>query len=67
MLQGARNSIERHLPLVWIECWKVGVDEIRAQFAGLEYEFYTMDHLNMLCAPANKLTQLNIVVAGTGA
>ena len=66
VLKGARNSIERHLPLAWIECWKVGVDEIKEQFVGLEYEFYAMDHLNLFCVPARKLTQLNIVMSQVG-
>jgi len=66
VLKGARDSIERYLPLAWIEYWKVGIDDIKAQFAGLEYEFHTIDGLNMLCAPVGKLKQLNVVVSVAG-
>jgi FkbM family methyltransferase len=62
VLKGARGSIERHLPWGWVEYWKVNVDDIKAQFVGLEYKFYIMDNLNMLCAPADKLARLNIAV-----
>jgi len=66
VLKGARRSIERYLPLVWIEYWKVGIDAIKAQFTGIEYEFHTVDGLNMLCAPAGKLRQLNVLVSVEG-
>jgi FkbM family methyltransferase len=63
VLKGARTSIERHLPWSWIEYWKVSIDDIKAQFAGLGYKFYIMDNLNMLCAPVEKLAELNIAIA----
>jgi FkbM family methyltransferase len=62
VLTGARGSIERHLPWAWIEYWKVNIDDIKAQFAGLGYRFYIMDSLNMLCAPADRLARLGIPV-----
>ena len=62
VLRGARGSIERHLPWCWIEYWKVSIEDIKTQFNGLEYKFYIMDNLNMLCAPSQKLatSQLKI-------
>ena len=62
VLKGCRKSLEQSLPWCWIEYWKVDVGEIKAQFEGLEYEFYIMDQLNMLCAPKQKLADspLNI-------
>jgi FkbM family methyltransferase len=62
VLKGSRSSIERHLPWCWIEYWKVDIEEIKAQFSGLEYQFFIMDELNLLCAPADRLAQsaLNI-------
>lgn len=51
VLDGARATIERCLPWCWIEYWLSGVDPIKARFAGLDYEFYRIDTLNMLCAP----------------
>lgn len=62
VLQGARTSINRHRPWGWIEYWKVNVDDIKAQFAGLDYRFYIMDGLNMLCAPPDRLARLDIAI-----
>ncbi len=55
VLKGGRNTIEQYLPWCWIEYWKVDVQALKAQFEGLDYEFYLMDDLNMLCAPREKL------------
>lgn len=54
VLKGSRNTIQQHLPWCWIEYWKVDIADIKAQFAGLEYKFYLMDSLNMLCVPISK-------------
>ncbi len=55
VLAGARQTIEAYLPWCWVEYWKVGIAGIQGQFAGLDYEFYVADSLNLLCAPAAKL------------
>lgn len=65
VLKGASASIRRHLPLCWIEYWKCNINEIKTQFSGLEYKFYIMDKLNMLCATASKLADLNLRVMGS--
>ncbi|WFN13787.1 FkbM family methyltransferase [Burkholderia contaminans] len=50
-LRGARRLIEMHLPWCWVEYWKVGEAPIIATFAGLDYTFYRVDQLNLLCVP----------------
>jgi FkbM family methyltransferase len=62
VLKGARGSIEQHQPLGWIEYWKVNIDDIKEQFVGLDYKFYIMDGLNMLCAPTGRLAQFKIAI-----
>jgi FkbM family methyltransferase len=62
VLQGARVALQNHLPWCWIEYWLVDREEIKAQFAGLDYKFYVMDNLNMLCAPAERLAASNISI-----
>lgn len=57
VLKGCKESINTHQPWCWIEYWKVDTDEIKAQFEGLDYSFYIMDDLNMLCAPARRVSQ----------
>jgi FkbM family methyltransferase len=63
VLKGARETIRTWKPWCWIEYWKVDVNAITAQFGDLGYNFYTMDQLNLLCAPAERLaaSSLNIV------
>jgi len=55
LLKGGKNTIHAHSPWCWIEYWKVDINEIKAQFEGLDYQFYIMDQLNMLCAPTARL------------
>jgi FkbM family methyltransferase len=62
VLKGAHDSIKRHLPWGWIEYWKLDINDIKAQFVGLDYKFYIMDKLNMLCAPACKLADLKLTI-----
>jgi FkbM family methyltransferase len=63
VLAGARASLERHRPCAWIEYWKVDVSGIRAAFDGLNYQFYKMDPLNLLCLPADKFPLLKVDAA----
>ena len=55
VLRGAAESIARFKPWCWIEYWQVGIEVIKKQFDGLGYEFFVMDELNLLCAPAERL------------
>lgn len=50
-LRGACALIKTHQPWCWIEYWMTGTDAIIQQFAGLDYDFFKVDSLNLLCAP----------------
>ena len=50
-LRGARALIRTHQPWCWIEYWMTGTEAIIQQFAGLEYDFFKVDALNLLCVP----------------
>jgi len=62
VLEGGRQSIKEFLPWCWIEYWKTDIEAIKAQFAGLDYQFYIMDQLNMLCAPTQKLEKSALTI-----
>ncbi|KWF85538.1 FkbM family methyltransferase [Burkholderia diffusa] len=63
-LRGARRLIETHLPWCWIEYWKVGEAPIIDTFAGLDYTFYRIDGLNMLCAPNPRWDRQRLFISG---
>ena len=67
VLKGAQNSIQRYKPWVWIEYWKVAQQDIRNQFAGLDYKYFVMDQLNMLCAPTERLNASQIKITASEA
>ncbi len=54
VLRGARRTIETFQPWVWIEYWKSGVEEIQQELHGLDYKYFILDELNMLCAPRSR-------------
>ena len=54
VLRGAQALIQAHQPWCWIEYWKVGERAIIAEFRGLDYTFYKVDALNLLCVPASR-------------
>lgn len=60
VLKGAKETIEDHQPWCWVEYWKVNIDDIKAQFSNLDYKFYLMDQLNMLCAPSFRLSDSSL-------
>ncbi len=64
VLKGARRKLETFEPWCWIEYWIIGADAIKQQFHGLDYEFYIMDKLNMLCAPRRRLAGAGIRIDG---
>jgi FkbM family methyltransferase len=55
VLMGAQATIQRGRPWCWIEYWKIGLPTLKDIFEGSGYELYRIDHLNLLCAPAEKL------------
>ncbi|WFN14881.1 FkbM family methyltransferase [Burkholderia contaminans] len=63
-LRGAGRLIEMHLPWCWIEYWKVGEASIIATFAGLDYTFYRIDGLNMLCVPNPRWDRQRLFISG---
>ncbi|CAB3767662.1 FkbM family methyltransferase [Burkholderia sp. MSh2] len=63
-LRGARRLIETHLPWCWIEYWKVGEAPIVDAFAGLDYTFYRIDRLNMLCVPNPHWDRQRLFISG---
>ncbi|NTY40109.1 FkbM family methyltransferase [Burkholderia diffusa] len=63
-LRGARRLIETHLPWCWIEYWKVGEAPIIDTFAGLDYTFYRIDGLNMLCVPNPRWNRQRLFISG---
>lgn len=56
-LRGAKRLITQHRPWCWIEHWKVGAAAIQAELAGLDYECFQVDPLNLLCAPLSRWDQ----------
>lgn len=61
-LKGGRETIESHLPWCWVEYWKGDTESIKAQFKDLDYIFYMMDQLNMLCAPNKRMIDSAITI-----
>jgi len=62
VLKGCRNSLKKYLPWCWVEYWKVDIEEIKQQFFELDYEFYIMDKLNMLCVPLEKSKSVDLTI-----
>ena len=66
VLAGGKAMIARHRPWCWIEYWKVGAETIAGAFAGLDYQFYKADDLNLLCAPSDRLAVSGLRFDGPG-
>jgi FkbM family methyltransferase len=62
VLRGARQTIEAHQPVGWVEYWKIGPEAIKATFSRLNYRFYLMDKLNMLCVPVSRQDEMHLEV-----
>lgn len=62
VLDGARSSIATNQPVCWVEYWKIGPASIKAAFSGLDYRFYLMDNLNMLCMPISRQEELQLEI-----
>lgn len=62
VLGGALNSIRKYTPWCWVEYWKVDIAAIKQKFDGLDYKFFIMDPLNMLCAPQKRLAASALTV-----
>lgn len=62
VIDGAQKSLEEWQPWCWVEYWKLSIDEIKQRFATLDYEFFMMDQLNLLCAPVKRLQTADLVI-----
>lgn len=61
-LQGALATIQQHRPWIWVEYFITGTEPIQAALADLDdYAFFVMDYQNMLCAPRERLKQIQTV------
>lgn len=65
VLAGAKGMIARHRPWCWIEYWMVGAETVAGAFAGLDYQCYVMDQLNLLCAPSDRLAASGLAFEAT--
>ena len=60
-LAGALTTIKKHRPWIWVEYFITGTEPIKQALDGLEdYAFFIMDYQNMLCAPREKLADINM-------
>ena len=55
VLMGAQATIQRGRPWCWIEYWKIGLPAIKDVFEWSGYTLFRIDHMNLLCAPTEKL------------
>jgi len=62
VLSGAIKTIQQYRPWCWIEYWMIDKNLLINYFKNLNYKIFTMDKLNVLCAPEEKLkeSQLNV-------
>lgn len=65
VLNGARKTIEKHLPWCWVEYLITGIETINETFGSLPYQFYRMDNLNILCAPEPRMAASGITITAS--
>lgn len=66
LLDGARETLERFTPWVWLEYFLSDVETLKQKFHGLDYDFYRMDDQNMLCAPAARAAESGLNIEARG-
>nr|WP_294511265.1 FkbM family methyltransferase [uncultured Rhodopila sp.] len=64
VLSGARAAIRDFAPWCWVEYWRVDINRIKACFDSGNYRFFPIDRLNLLCAPAHRLSMSGIRIDG---
>jgi hypothetical protein len=64
-LKGARKSIEKFEPYCWVEHWKVGAKNIAKCFDGLNYKFFIINGLDMVCIPQSRFDKSPFKLVGT--
>lgn len=64
-LRGARNSLNKFRPFIWVEYWKIGSDKIIDELKYLaNYDAKIMDNLNMLFSPIEKISEYGLTFSG---
>lgn len=62
-LDGARETIKKYRPFMWIEYWKTGLDVLVKRLSYLkDYDHYVVDPLNVLFVPREKMTEYNLEI-----
>lgn len=62
-INGAHSTIETHRPFIWVEYWKVGLDQLKKSLDFVEnYACFVIDPLNALFAPIEKVDSLKIEI-----
>jgi hypothetical protein len=59
-LKGARQTIEKYRPWMFIEYWAVDSEQIKEYFADLDYTLYRWSNADVLCCPNEKLNSINL-------
>lgn len=57
ILQGAQAAITEYRPWCWVEHWKFTIDDVKRPFTGLEYRFFEINSMLMLCAPQQRISE----------
>lgn len=62
-LNGSRDTIVKHRPIMWIEYWKLGLETIVYVLDYLnDYEHFVMDPLNVLFVPREKMQEYGLQI-----
>jgi FkbM family methyltransferase len=62
-LDGARQTIVKHRPFMWIEYWKTGLDTLVNELAYLkDYDHFVVDPLNVLFVPREKMREYELEI-----
>ena len=60
-LNGSRDTIIKHRPIMWIEYWKLGLDTVVDAVRYLkDYDHYVMDPLNVLFVPRERAQEYQL-------
>ena len=59
ILQGAKETITKCRPWMWVEYYISGIDNIKNHLP-FDYICHVVDQFNMVCAPREKFIQANL-------
>lgn len=60
VLNGAKETIAKFKPWIWVEYHKVGIEALKEWFKDTDYKLYIADGLNMICAPPERSEKFKI-------